>query len=93
MDNCTVIFNLVAHGELLCKDDGAPKINVTKFRSIVGSPIFLCNTRLDIQFLISMVSTYMNDPSILHIKATKCIIIYVKGTINYGLHYSHVEKI
>lgn len=92
MDNCTSILNLVAHGELLCKVDGAPKDKVTKFWSIVGSLIFLCNTRHDIQFDISMMSRYMNDPLVLHMKATKLIMRYVKGTINSGLYYSHVDK-
>ena len=93
MVNCTIVHNPIAHGELLCKDDGAPKASVTKFRSIVGSLMFLCNTRLDIQFAVSLVSRYMNDPSIVHLKDAKCILRYVKGTIDYGLHYSHVEKL
>ena len=71
MMNCTTIHNPVAHGELLCKDDGAPKASVTEFRSIVGSLMFLCNTKLYIQFIISMVSRYMNEPSIMHMKAAK----------------------
>jgi len=29
MDNCTSILNHEAHGELLCKEDYAPKVNVT----------------------------------------------------------------
>ena len=92
MMNCTGVHNHVAHGELLCKDDGAPKASVIEFRSIVGSLMFLCNTRPDIQFAVSLVSRYMNDPSILHLKAAKRILRYVKGTIGYGLHYSHVDK-
>ena len=71
MMNCTIYHNLGAHGELLCKDDATPKPSVKKFTNIVGSLMFLCNTRLDIQFVVSMVSSYMNDPSIMHLKATK----------------------
>jgi len=71
MMNCNTIHNPIAHGELLCKDDGVPKASVTEFRSIVGNLMFLCNTRSDIQFAISMVSRYMNDPPILHLKVAK----------------------
>jgi len=71
MDNCSIVLNLLAHGEFLCKEDGAPKINVIEFRSIVGSLMFICNTRPDIQFVISMDSRYINDPSILHMKNAK----------------------
>jgi len=92
MDNCNSILNHVAYQELLYKEDGAPKANVIEFRSIIGSLMFLCNTRPDIQSVISMVSRYMNDPSILHMNIAKIILIYVKGTINFGLHYCHVEK-
>ena len=93
MMNCTIVHNHVAHGELLCKDDGATKASVTELRSILENLMFLSNTRPNIQFAISMVSRYMNDPSILHLKVAKCILRYVKGTIDYGLHYSHVEKL
>ena len=37
-----------------------------------------------------MVSRYMNDPSMLHLKDTQQIL---KGTINFDVHYSNVEKI
>ena len=71
MMNCTVVHNPIAHGELLCKDDGAPKASVIEFISMVCSLMFLCNTRPDIQFAVSMVFIYMNDPSIMHLKDAK----------------------
>lgn len=62
MDNCKPILTPIAHGELLYKDDGAEKANVTNYRSIVGSLMFLTNTRRDIAHIFSLLSRYMSDP-------------------------------
>ena len=78
---------LIAHGELLFKDDGGVRFNVTTYKSIIGSLIFLTNTKLDIGFATSLVSRYMGDPFESHMKATKRILRYVQGTIDFGIHY------
>jgi len=38
---CIIVHNLVAHGELLFKDDGARKASAIEFKTIVGSLMFL----------------------------------------------------
>lgn len=44
--------------------------------------MFLINTRLDIHYIISLVSRFMVDPSEL-----QRIMRYVNGTLDYGIHY------
>lgn len=35
----------------------------------------------------------MSDPSIVHLKAAKTILRYVKGTTNFGIHYCSSKKL
>eukprot|EP00253_Pinus_taeda_P015435 PITA_15435 len=81
-----------AHGEVLCRDDGANLVDEKTYRSIVGSLIFLTHTRPDITYLVSLVSRYMTNPSEIHMKAAKRILRYVKGILNFGIHYYSSEK-
>lgn len=71
MDDCIIVITPIAHGEHLTKEDGAPAIDVYTYRSIVGSLMFLTNSRLDICHAISLVSRYMSAPLEIHLKAKK----------------------
>jgi len=42
------------------------KVDGTLFKQIVGSLRYICNNRLDIGFLVGLVSRYRNDPIISH---------------------------
>lgn len=81
-----------AHGEVLCRDDGADLVDEKTYRSIVGRLIFLTHTRLDITNSFSLVSRYMINPSEIHMKAAKRILRYVKCTLKFGIHYYFSEK-
>ena len=87
MESCKPLPTPIAHGELLCKDDGGVRVNVTTYRSIVGSLMFLTNTRPDIAFATSLVSRHIGDPFESHMKVAKIILRYVQLIIDYGIHY------
>jgi len=53
--------------------------------------MFLTNTRPDIQYAVSLVLRYMVDPSELHLQAAKRILRYVKGIVDYGIHYFKID--
>ena len=61
-------------------DDGAEKVDARNYRSLVGSLIYLTNTRPDIVQPISLISRFMNEPSKIHLIATKRILHYLNGT-------------
>ena len=87
MESCKPLPTPIAHGEILCKNDGGVRVNVTTYRSIVGSLMFLTNTSLDIAFATSLVSKYMSGPFESNMKAAKRILRYVQETIDFGIHY------
>ena len=62
-------------------------VDTTKYRSVVGSLRYLCNTRPDITFAVGMVSRYLEAPAAPHWAAVKQILRYIKGTAGYGCCY------
>ena len=62
-----------------------PKVDAYLYRSLVGSLIYLTNTRPDVHYAVSTVSRYMDAPEETHLQAAKKILRYLQGTINHGL--------
>ena len=61
--------------------------DVTHYRHIIGSLMYLTNTRPDICFAVNTLSQYLVQPRWVHLIATKHVMIYLKGTIDFGLYY------
>lgn len=66
------------------------EIDVTFYKTVVGKLIFLTNIRLDITFVLGVVSRYMVRPQKPHFEATKHILRYIKAIINFGI-FQHRE--
>jgi hypothetical protein len=54
--------------------------------------MYLTATRSDIAFVVSLLSHFMHCASELHLQAAKRIVRYVKGTISYGIKFSHLQN-
>ncbi|XP_028089056.1 uncharacterized protein LOC114289504 [Camellia sinensis] len=76
----------------MSKYDEGDKVNPTYFKSLVQSLRYLTATLPDILFAVGLVSRYMEKPKMPHLKATKRILRYVKGIIEYELFYSSTKK-
>jgi hypothetical protein len=48
----------------------------------------LTHTRPDISFVVGLVSWYMQTPHEIHWKEAKRILRYVRGTVQFKIHYS-----
>ncbi|XP_051117884.1 uncharacterized mitochondrial protein AtMg00810-like [Andrographis paniculata] len=68
--------------------DGVPFDDPTLYRHLVGSLIYLTVTRLDIAYAVHIVSQFMSAPRTTHHSVVLRILLYVKGTLLHGLHYS-----
>jgi len=55
------------------------------YLSLVGSLLFAAQTRLDIQFAVNLVTQFSGNPGIAYLEAAKCILCYLKGTIDLNL--------
>jgi len=75
----------------LSRDSTAPKVDATKYRSLVGSLRYLVHTRPDLAFSVGYVSRFMEAPTEEHEAAVKRIIRYIAGTLHLGCRYGREE--
>ena len=68
-------------------------VDAMMYRQMIGSLMYLTNTRPDICFAVNTLSQYLTDPRSVHLTAAKHILRYLKGTIDYGLKYDVNQKI
>lgn len=71
----------------LRKDEGDLLSDSATYRTLVGSLLYLTNTRPDISYAVQQVSQFMASPRHLHMAAVRRIIHYIHGTIQSGLCY------
>jgi len=45
----------------------------------------MIQTQSDIQFVVILIIQFGGNPDVAHLKATKCILYYLKGTMDFGL--------
>ncbi|XP_042033570.1 secreted RxLR effector protein 161-like [Salvia splendens] len=88
MEDCKPINTTVECGIKLSKNDKEEKVDLTLYKSLVGSLRYLTCTRPDILYATGLVRRYIENPTTTHFKVAKRILRYLKGTIDYGLLYS-----
>jgi hypothetical protein len=71
----------------LLVDTSSDLIDDTLYRQIIGSLMYLTNTRLDICFVVNTLSQFLVEPRRVHLVAAKHVMRYLKGTMDYGLSY------
>jgi hypothetical protein len=62
-------------------------IDPKKYRSMIGSLMYLTASRPDIQFAVCLLAWFQEKPTELHLKEVKRIFRYLRRTINMGLWY------
>lgn len=60
-----------------------PTIHATLYWQLIGLLRYLCNSRLDISYSNEIISRFIEEPKISHLIATKWVVIYVKGIIEF----------
>jgi hypothetical protein len=71
----------------LLVDTSSDLIDATLYRQIIGSLMYLMNTRPDNCFAVNTLSQFLVEPRHVHLVAAKHVMRYFKGTIDYGLSY------
>ena len=77
----------------LLDDDTSKIVDATLYRKIIGSLMYLTNTRLDICFFVNTLCQYMVNPKHIHLIGAKHMMSYLKGTLDYGLRYASSGEI
>jgi hypothetical protein len=68
-------------------------VNPIYYKSSIGCLCYLTCTRPDILFGVSLISRYMKKLRSSHLKTTKRILYFVKGTTSYGSFYSSSQNL
>ena len=58
----------------LLANDSSELVDVTHYRQIIGSLMYLTNTRLDICFVVNTLSQYLVQPRFVHMVAAKHVM-------------------
>ena len=65
-----------------------------RYSQIIGSLMYLASaTRPDISFAVSKLSRFVSNPGDDHWKALERVMRYLKGTMNYGIHYTRYPRV
>ncbi|XP_057828666.2 uncharacterized mitochondrial protein AtMg00810-like [Cryptomeria japonica] len=87
MDHCTHVGTPMETGCKLVKVDDSPLVDQSKYRSMVGSLLYLTASRPDLMQAVCLVSCYQSTPRQSHLNAVTRIFKYIQGTLDFGLWY------
>ena len=93
MINCKVMTTPMASNLNLLSDASSETVDATMYHQMIGSLMYLTNTRPNICFAVDTLRQYLTDLRHVHLTAAKHILRYLKGTVNYGLKYKDDQKI
>ena len=91
MIDCKLMSTPMDPNVRLQEDEGKDLDDVTMYRQLVGSLIYLTLTRPDISYPGGVISRYMSNPKKPRLNAVKSILRYIKGTINFGILYKKTK--
>ena len=70
----------------LLADESSELVDVTQYKQIIGSFMYLTNTRPYICFAVNTLSQYLIEPIRIHLVAAKHVMRYLQGMIDFGLY-------
>ncbi|GKF82396.1 hypothetical protein Tco_0244052, partial [Tanacetum coccineum] len=68
-------------------DPQGKSVDLTLYRGMVGTLMYLTASRPDLTFVVYMCAWYQAKPTEKHLHAVKRIFKYLRGTVNRGLWY------
>ena len=71
----------------LDKDENGKAVDITKYRDIIGSLLYLTASRPNIMFSVCLSTGFQSNPEESHLNAIKRVLKYLHGTMNLGLEY------
>nr|GEU77640.1 putative ribonuclease H-like domain-containing protein [Tanacetum cinerariifolium] len=83
MDSCDSVDTPMVDRLKLDEDPLGILVDQTRFRSLVGSLMYLTASRPDLVFVVCMCARYQASPTKKHLEALKWVFWYLKGTINW----------
>ncbi|XP_071916119.1 secreted RxLR effector protein 161-like [Coffea arabica] len=93
MDTTKPIMTPVEEKLRLTKEGVGRYVNPTYFKGLVGSFRYLTSTRLDINFVVGLISGFMKNSCQSYFQATKTILKYTGGIRSDSIFYSGSDPV
>ena len=77
----------------LLSDASSESVDAMMYRQMIGSLMYLTNSRPDICFAVNTLSHFLTDPRHVHLTVANHIMRYLRDTVDYGLKYDVNQKI
>jgi hypothetical protein len=87
MTVCKPISIPLEQNAKLSANEGDLVEDTTMYIRKVGSLIYMTITRPDLNYVVGVVSQFMQTPRKPHLDAVRCILRYIKHTLHYGILY------
>ncbi|XP_050890592.1 secreted RxLR effector protein 161-like [Lathyrus oleraceus] len=87
MKNINGVNNPIVPGVKLSKKGGGAEVDITLYKQMIGSLMYLNVTRPGLMFVVCLASRYMSAPTEAHFQVVKRILRYIKGTMEFGILY------
>ncbi|KAJ9544442.1 hypothetical protein OSB04_024149 [Centaurea solstitialis] len=88
LTSCTPMKTPMASPLSLDEDSNEKPVDVTLYRGMIGSLLYLTASRPDIMYYTYLCARYQAEAKESHLTAVKRIFRYLKGTPNLGLRYA-----
>jgi hypothetical protein len=92
MEDCKPSLTPMEQKLKLSKFEGGELVNSTKYMKLVGSLIYLRNTRPNLSYSVSILSRFMQEPRESHWNLAKRVLRYIQGTKDFDLLYKRNKK-
>ena len=93
MSECKYVSTPLDQNVKLYNSDGCKEVDGALYRQLRGSLNYLTTTRPNLSYFVSILSQFLAKPCETHWKVAKNVLIYIKGTANYGFLYTDVSDI
>jgi hypothetical protein len=70
------------------RDSDSDPVDPSLYRQLIGSLMYLVNTRPNICFSMNTLSQFQVEPRYEHWTVEKHVLRYIRGTLSYGLRYT-----
>jgi hypothetical protein len=88
MMDCKAMSTPMGTNLKLLVDSSSEIVDITLYRQMIGSLMYLTNTRPDICIVVNTLSQYLVEPRHVHLVVAKHVMRYLKGTLDYGLCFT-----